>query len=246
MDRVLYVAMSGAKETALAQATNANNLANLNTSGFLADLNQARAMPLFGPGHPSRVYAMDERHQIDFQRGTMQATGNDLDVAVQGDGFIAVRATDGTEAYTRRGDLRIDSNGMLTNGAGYAIIGDNGPIALPPEAKIEIGGDGSITIKPQGSEADALAVVDRIKLVKPPTSDLIKGEDGLLRSRSNNPVPASAEVGVTKGMLEGSNVSSVNSLVTMIDLARRYEFQVKLMENAQQNDQSATSLLRTF
>lgn len=168
VDRVLYVAMSGAKETALAQATNANDLANLNTSGFLADLNQARAMPLFGPGHPSRVYAMDERHQIDFHRGTMQATGNDLDVAVQGDGFIAVRATDGTEAYTRRGDLRIDSNGMLTNGAGYAIIGDDGTIALPPEAKIEIGGDGSITIKPQGSEADTLAVVDRIELGQAP------------------------------------------------------------------------------
>lgn len=245
MDRMLYVAMSGAKETMLAQASNANNLANVNTTGFLADLNQARSMPVFGPGLPTRVYAMDERYQIDFAKGSMQSTGNDLDIALRGDGFIAVQTAEGGEAYTRRGDLRIDANGILTNGAGLAVLGENGPIALAPDAKIEIGNDGSITLKPQGAQADALAVVDRVKLVNPPLESLKKGEDGLLRTQDGNPVAADANVSVLKGMLESSNVNVVDALVNMIDLARRYEMQVKMMESAQQNDQSATSILRS-
>lgn len=245
MDRMLYVAMSGAKETMLAQASNANNLANVNTTGFLADLNQARSMPVFGPGLPTRVYAMDERYQIDFAKGSMHSTGNDLDIALRGDGFIAVQTAEGGEAYTRRGDLRIDANGILTNGAGLAVLGENGPIALAPDAKIEIGNDGSITLKPQGAQADALAVVDRVKLVNPPLESLKKGEDGLLRTQDGNPVAADANVSVLKGMLESSNVNVVDALVNMIDLARRYEMQVKMMESAQQNDQSATSILRS-
>ncbi len=244
MDRMLYVAMSGARETALAQAANANNLANVDTAGFRSDLQQARAMPLFGPGYPSRVYALSERHQIDFSPGPMQATGNDLDVALRGDGFIAVQAPDGKEAYSRRGDLRIDANGLLTNGAGLPVLGDNGPIAIPPHAKVEIGADGTIGIKPEGAQADALATLDRIKLVKPPLAQLVKGEDGLLRTRDGKPQPADATVTLVKGMVEGSNVDAVGALVTMIDLSRRFELQVKMMETAKKDDESAASLLK--
>ena len=244
MDRMLYVAMSGAKETLISQAANANNLANTNTPGFLADLNQFRSMPVFGEGYPTRVYAMDERHQIDYTRGAMQSTGHDLDVAVRGPGFIAVQAPDGKEAYTRRGDLRTDANGILTNGAGLPVIGNNGPIALPPDAKVEIGNDGTITVKPEGQQADTLAVVDRIKLVNPSPADLEKGEDGLLRLRDGGEAPAVAEVEVVKGMLEGSNVNIVDALVNMIDLTRRFQLQVKMMEAAKDTDASASSILR--
>jgi flagellar basal-body rod protein FlgF len=243
VDRMLYVAMSGAKETMLAQAAIANNLANANTTGFVADLNQARSMPVFGPGFPARVYSMDERYQIDFSKGSMEATGRDLDVAIRGDGFFAVQGSDGKEAYTRRGDLRIDANGLLTNGAGEPILGDNGPIAIPPDAKIEIGGDGTITIKPQGAQADALAVVDRIKLVNPPLQQLQKGADGLLRLTDGQPAPPDASVQVIKGMLEGSNVSLVDALVNMIDMSRRYELQVKMMETGKDLDTSGAGIM---
>jgi flagellar basal-body rod protein FlgF len=244
MDRMLYVAMSGAKETMISQAANANNLANANTSGFLADLNQFRAMPVFGQGYPTRVYAMDERHQVDFGRGAIESTGNDLHVAVRGDGFIAVQAPDGGEAYTRRGDLQTDANGILTNGAGLPVLGDGGPIAIPPEAKVEIGNDGTITIKPEGAQADALAVIDRIKLVNPPLDQLDKGEDGLLRLREGGEADADANVEVLRGLLEGSNVNIVDSLVTMIDLSRRFEMQVKMMQSAKETDEAGASILR--
>ncbi len=217
MDRMLYVAMSGAKETMISQAANANNLANLNTTGFQADLNQFRSMPVFGPGYPTRVYAMDERHQIDFRRGRLQSTG---------------------------GDLKTDANGILTNGAGRPVLGNNGPIALPPDAKVEIGSDGTITIKPQGAQADALAVVDRVKLVKPAAADLRKGEDGLLRLAAGGEAPADPGVEVVRGTLEGSNVNAVDALVTLIDLARRFEMQVKMMESSRETDTSAASILR--
>ncbi len=245
MDHMLYVAMSGAKETLISQGSNSNNLANADTPGFLADLNQFRSMPVFGPGYPTRVYAMDERHQVDFSHGTVQSTGHDLDVAISGDGFLAVQAADGSEAYTRRGDLRTDANGLLTNGAGLPVIGENGPIAIPPDAKIDIGADGSITIKPEGSQADALAVVDRIKLVNPALNELEKGKDGLLRLREGEVVPADAAVQVTPGMVEGSNVNPVDALVTMIDLSRRFEMQVKMMQTAKETDEQAASILRS-
>jgi len=244
MDRMLYVAMSGAKETMLSQAITANNLANASTTGFRADMHQFRSMPVFGPGFPTRAYAMEEREQIDFSPGAMESTGRDLDLALRGPGFIAVQGVDGKEAYSRRGDLRIDANGLLSNGAGRPVLGNGGPIALPPEAKIEIGSDGTISIKPQGAHADALAVVDRIKLVNPPLADLRKGEDGLLRLQSGDLAPADASVEVVKGMLEGSNVSVVNALVEMIDLSRRFELQVKLMEASKDTDTSGSSILR--
>lgn len=244
MDHMLYVAMSGAKETLLSQRATAHNLANTDTTGFRADKHQFRSMPVFGPGFPTRVHTMDERAQIDFSPGAIEATGRDLDVAVRGVGFIAVQGTDGQEAYTRRGDLHLDANGLLTNGAGRPVFGDNGPIALPPDAKLEIGGDGTISIKPQGAQADALAVVERIKLVNPPLADLHKGEDGLLRLQSGTSAPADAGVEVVKGMLEGSNVKVVHALVDMIDLSRRFELQIKLMETSQEVDTSGSSILR--
>ncbi len=244
MDRMLYVAMSGAKETLISQGANANNLANVDTPGFLSDLNQFRSMPVFGPGYPTRAYAMDERHQIDFRRGAFKSTGNELDVAIRDKGFFAVQAADGNEAYTRRGDLQVDPNGLLSNGAGQPVIGDNGPIAIPPDAKIDIGADGTITIKPQGAQADALAIVDRIKLVNPPLENLDKGSDGLLRRRDGENAPPAAEVQVTPGMLEGSNSNPVDALVTMIDLSRKFELQVKMMKAAKETDEQAASILR--
>ncbi|MEW8458752.1 MAG: flagellar basal body rod protein FlgF, partial [Candidatus Thiodiazotropha endolucinida] len=159
MDRMLYIAMSGAKETLIAQASNSNNLANVNTPGFMEDLNQFRSMPVFGQGYPTRVYALDERPNINFDKGSIQSTGNPLDLAIKGDGYFAVQAADGSEAYTRRGDLKVDANGLVTNGEGLPLIGNGGPIALPPYERLEIAPDGTITILPEGSTPEALAIV---------------------------------------------------------------------------------------
>ena len=244
MDRLLYVAMSGAKESLLSQANNSHNLANVNTPGFMQDLNQFRSMPLFGPGYPTRVYSLDERPDIKFDKGPLQTTGNPFDVALKGNGLLAVQAADGTEAYTRRGDLKVDANGILTNGEGLPVIGNNGPIALPPHDMIEIAADGTISILPEGTTPEALAIIDRIKLVEPPLQDLIKGEDGLLRIRDGSEAPAEAGTELVSGALESSNVSVADALVNMIELSRQFELQVNMMKTAQDLDGASVKLMQ--
>ncbi len=244
MDKLLYVAMSGASQTLLAQAANNNNLANANTTGFRADLSAFRAMPVFGPGAPSRVYAMAERPGTDFSYGSLLSTGRDLDVAVKGEGWIAVQGADGKEGYTRAGDLHISTAGLLENGAGHLVLGNSGPIAIPPAEKIEIGVDGTLSIQPTGQSATTLAVVDRIKLVKPPREDLIKGSDGLMHMKDDSVLPPDAAVGLSSGSLEASNVNPVEAMVNMISLARQFEMQVKMMRTSQEDDASAAQILR--
>ncbi len=246
MDRMLYLAMSGARQTLHSQAMATNNLANATTTGFKADLAAFRAMPVFGPGHPSRVYAMAERADIDFDPGALQSTGNELDVAINGEGWIAVQSADGSEAYTRAGDLRISANGILETGAGLPVLGNGGPIAIPPAEKMEIGADGTITIRPLGQAANTLAEVDRIKLVKPARETLEKGLDGLFRIKAEEAqvAEADASVNLVSGMLEASNVNPVEEMVRMIGLQRQFELQVKAMRTAEENDSAAAQIMR--
>lgn len=244
MDRSLFVSMSGAKETLLAQTAVASNLANVDTTGFKADLEQFRSMPVFGPGHPTRVYAMHERPATDFDPGPLQTTGRELDVAVQGEGWLAVQAPDGTEAYTRRGDLRLSPEGLLLTGDGLPVLGGSGPIAIPPAQKLEIAPDGTISIVPLGGKPEVSVVVDRIKLVRPPLAQLEKGQDGLIRLKNGAVADADASVTLVPGALEGSNVNSVAAMVEMIELARRFELQVKMMQTAEDDAEASARLLR--
>jgi flagellar basal-body rod protein FlgF len=241
---MLYVAMSGARETLIAQGSNSNNLANANTPGFLADLQQFRSMPVFGDGHPTRVYGMSERPAIDFSKGSFVHTGGDLDVAVNGTGWLVVQAKDGTEAYTRRGDLMLDANGLLTTGNGLPVIGNGGPIAIPPAEKIEIAPDGTISIRPLGQGAGELAVIDQIKLVNPPRADLEKGNDGLMRLRDGTSALPDVGTQLVSGSLESSNVNIVDAMVNMIELSRRFELQVKMMKTAQDIENASSSIMR--
>ncbi len=244
MDKLVYLAMSGAKQTMLAQTKSANNLANVNTTGFRADLQHARAMPVFGDGYPSRVFALQERPGYRFEGGSMINTGNDFDVAIKGKGWIAVVGADGQEAYTRRGDLKINANGLLENGAGKLILGNGGPIAFPPFDKVDIGNDGTISIRPKGAAANERVVLDRIKLVNPDNGDLEKNRDGLFVRKDGNIEPPDAEINISTGTLEGSNVNAIEELVEMISLSRQFELQVKMMQTAEQNDQSLERLLQ--
>lgn len=241
MDRMIYLAMSGAKQAALAQATNNHNLANASTPGFRADLDAFTSHPVHGPTHASRVYVSDERAGVDLDPGIATSTGRDLDVALNGVGFIAVQASDGSEAYTRAGDLRVSATGLLTTGAGHAVLGNGGPVAIPPFERIQIGADGTISIVPLGQGNASLAVIDRIKLVNPPTDSIAKRPDGLLGA--SEPAEADAAVRLDSGVLEGSNVNTVQALVNMIELARLFEMNVKTMQTASENEATTNRLL---
>jgi len=244
MDKSLYIAMSGAKQTLLAQTANANNLANAQTSGFKTDLEQFRSMPVYGPGFPTRVYAMAERPGTDLSPGAIQQTGRDLDVAVDGDGWLAVQGADGKEAYTRAGDLRITPEGLLQTGTGLPVMGQDGPITLPPAQKLEIGKDGTISIVPLGGNATNLAALDRIKLVKPAIDNMEKREDGLMHVKDDKPVEASADVTIIQGQLEGSNVNTISAMVDMIELSKNFELQTKVMKSADENASASARLMQ--
>lgn len=244
MDRALYVAMTGAKHTMMAQSINSHNLANVSTTGFRADLNAFMSVPVQGEGMPTRINAIATNLATDFTNGVINATGRELDMAVNGDGWIGVLAKDGEEAYTRAGDLRIGTGGLLTNGAGHAILGNGGPIVIPPAEKIEIGVDGTISIKPVGQAATALVTVDRIKLVNPDQSELYKGKDGLMRTKSGLPAAVDFDMSLVSGSLETSNVNPVNALVEQITLARQFEIQIKAMKAVDDIEASTAQMMR--
>ena len=243
MDRSLYVAMSGAKETLLAQTANNHNLANAGTNGFKADLSAFQSRAVLGPGYASRVYSTDATVGWDNTTGSLSQTGQELDVAVQGDGWIAVQGRNGQEAYTRAGDLHVDVNGLLMTATGHPVMSDNGPISVPPYSAINVGRDGTISIVPVGQQANTMASIARIKLVNPPASTLQRGDDGLFRTTSNEPAESDANVSLASGVLESSNVNVADAMVQMISLARRFDLQVKAMKNTDDNAQVASKLL---
>jgi flagellar basal-body rod protein FlgF len=245
MDRLVYVAMSGAKETLRAQAANNHNLANANTNGFKADLSAFQTQSVVGAGLPSRAYATNDSTGWDASSGSLDATGRDLDIAIKGPGWIAVQASDGTEAYTRAGDLRIDPDGNLMTATGNNVLSDSGPITVQPFTSIHIGVDGSVSIVPRGQTAATISTVGRIRLVNPPASAMTRGSDGLFRNTSGQELDADASVRVVSGTLESSNVNIAETMANMIELARSYEVQVKAMKTAEDMASSSAKLLQS-
>lgn len=245
MDRGLYIAMTGAKNNMMAQTNHANNMANLGTTGFRADFEQSRSMGVYyGDGQPTRAYALTESPTADFSHGALQQTGNPMDIALQGDGFIAVQAPDGSEAYTRAGNLTIDASGTLRTANGLAVLGNSGPISLPPMEKMEVGSDGTISIIALGQGAETMVDTNRIKLVNPDVKNLKKGEDGLFRQRDGLTAEPDASVRVVSGMVEASNVNAVNEFTQILSLSRQYEMQVKLMKSMEDNSAASAQLMQ--
>ncbi len=243
MDRLIYTAMTGAKHILEKQATTANNLANTNTTGFRAQIDSFRAVPVVSEGLPTRTFVVDSTVGSDFTPGAMQHTGRSLDVAVQGPGWLAVQLPDGSEAYTRHGALKVSENGILQTSAGVNVQGEGGPIAITPDVSITIGRDGTVSAIANGTKPGASTELGRIKLVNPPTQDLVRGEDGLFRLRDGREADADASVMVAGGTLEGSNVNMVDAMVDMISLARQFEMQMSLMKNAENNAAKAGQIL---
>jgi flagellar basal-body rod protein FlgF len=244
MDKLLYVAMSGAKETMRAQAANSHNLANASTTGFKADLSAFQSRAVTGPGYASRVYATDQTVGWDRGTGSIQQTGNPLDLAIHGQGFFAVQDSSGKEAYTRAGDLHVDPTGQLLTATGLPVLGDNGPLSVPPHTSVNVGGDGTISIVPLGQSPQTVANVGRIKLVNPPVDTVQRSADGLFRTTDGTAAVADAATTVDSGALESSNVDLASCMVNMIELAQHYDLQVKALHTAEEDAASSTKLLQ--
>jgi flagellar basal-body rod protein FlgF len=245
MDKFLYIAASGAKQDLLATGVRANNLANAQTNGFKAQLEQARAMPSYGEGFASRVFSMTESPSNNYEGGPMITTDRSLDIAVQGEGWFSVQTAQGEEAFTRAGGLTMSPDGALLDPKGNLIMGDNGPIFLPvPINNITIAGDGTISARLQGAPENAMEEVGRLKLVNPPLDQIKRREDGLFDLKNGEIAQQDIAVSVLGGTLEGSNVNAVNEMVNMISLQRHYELQVKLMRKADTLAMRGNMLLR--
>ena len=245
MDRLLYVAMTGAREAMRAQSVVANNIANASTTGFREVRRAVDSAPVAGPGLPTRVNPVSLPDAWNPESGTLLHTGRELDIAIQGDGWIAVQDAGGNEAYTRAGNLRIIASGLLETASGDLVKGAGGPISIPPFQQLYIGNDGQISVVPQGQSPEALAIVDRIKLVNPPAADMMRAENGLFRMGDGGEAAADAGVHIANGTLETSNVNATAALVEMIEIARAYEMQVRAMHAADENAQASASLMRS-
>ena len=244
MDRLIYTAMTGAKHILEQQATTTNNLANATTTGFRAQLDSFRAVPVISSeGLPTRAFVVDSTVGSDFTPGAIQQTGRELDVAVQGKGWIAVESENGAEAYTRNGSLKLSENGVLQTQSGLNVLGDGGPISIPPDVTIAIAKDGTVSAIPKTGSPSAVNVLGRIKLVNPPDASLVRGDDGNFRTKDGSPAESDPNVTVIGGALEGSNVNVVEAMVNMISLGRQFEMQMKLLQNAENNANKASQLL---
>lgn len=243
MDRMIYIAMTGAREVTRQQAVVTHNLANVATHGFRQELNVFRALPVVGEGAKTRAFVLETTPRTDFTQGALQQTGRPLDVALRGPGWIAVQGADGGEAYTRMGNLQVSSNGILQTANGRTVLGDAGPITVPPGQEILVGRDGTISTVPIGQNLNAVAIVGRIKLTNPDEINMVRGDDGLFRQSNGQPALADANVTLVSGALEGSNVNPAEALVSMVSLARQFDMQMRVLRVAQENEGSANKVL---
>lgn len=244
MDRLVHTAMTAMRGAMARQTAIANNLANANTTGFRAEIANASTTWLNGPGVNARAQASEQVIAADMASGTVTQTGNPLDIALNGDALLTVQAPDGDEAYTRRGDLKLSESGLLTTGDGHPVLGEGGPITLPPADSITIAKDGGIWIVPQGGDPAQSQQIDRLKLASPQGSQITKGLDGLFREKNGGVLPSDPDATVTAEALEGSNVNPTLALVQMIDASRAWETQIKLVSTAKEMDDGGASLMR--
>ena len=245
IDKALYVAMTGASATLRAQGSVAHNLANADTVGFQATLSGTVATPVAGPGLATRVAAAHRTLGVSAAPGAIMSTGNPTDVALHEGRWLAVQAPDGGTGYTRAGDLRISANGLLTTASGHPVLDQGGaPVAIPPHETLTIGNDGTISIVPLGQPPSTITEAGRLQVVAADTAQLQRGDDGLMHAAAGAaPPPPAAGAVLTAGAIEGSNVDSTAMLVSMIQLARQFEMQVRVLQSGDENAQAANSLL---
>lgn len=243
MDRALYIAASGAITAMRRQDNAAHNLANVSTPGFRAQLDAERTAPVIGgEGSRTRAFVVGSTPGADFTSGELQQTGRELDLAIAGEGWFSVQAADGSEAYTRAGTFTTNDQGVLSDQSGRPVLGDSGPIQIPPDTRVQIARDGTISGISETNPASAVNI-GRLKLVNPSTQDLVRGNDGLFRLKAGGQADAAPEVTIVSGAIEGSNVNPVDVMVKMISAARHFDTQIKLIQNADQNARSVDRII---
>ena len=244
MDRVIYTSLTAMRAAASRQTSTANNLANAQTPGFRAELAKAQPLWLDGAGHDSRSMPSEEVLGADMRSGTVVHTGRNLDIAMQADALLVVQAPNGEEAYTRRGDLQLSSSGLVTTGDGHPVLGTGGPLTLPPADSILIDTEGRVLVVPTGGDPQNPVEVDRLRLVSPAGSDVVKGLDGLFRVKDGGILPDDPEGRVITESIEGSNVSATFALVEMIEASRRWDQQLKMIGDARDMDSATANLMQ--
>ena len=244
MDRLIHTSLSALRGAMNRQATVANNLANANTVGFRREVASAQALWVRGAGFSARAQSSEAVLSADMRAGTINETGRDLDVAMEGDALLAVQASEGGEAYTRRGDLQLSPTGVLTTGDGHVVLGEQGPVTLPPADAIRVDREGSIWIVPAGGDANQPIQVGRLKLASPLGSEIRKGLDGLFRVPDGGVLPSDPQARLTPRSLESSNVEATQGLMDMIEASRGWETQLRLISTARELDTSAADLMR--
>jgi len=243
MDKLIYTAMTSGKHTLAQMDTVTHNLANISTDGFRAQLDSFRAVPGVSNDLPVQSFVVDSTVGADFTVGAIHPTDRPMDVAIKGKGWLAVEDANGKEAYTRGGSLQVDQNGLLQTQRGLNLLGESGTITLPPDEDVTFSKDGTVSTIPVGNKVANGTIIGRLKLVNPPENTLVRGDDGLFRTKDNVPAESDAGVQLASGVIEDSNVNSVESLVSMINLSRQFDMHVKLLTNAQTNDEKASTLL---
>lgn len=244
MDRLIYTSLAAMRGSQARQTATANNLANAQTPGFRADMSEAQALWLRGDGLQSRAVSSEEVIAADMRSGVVTETGRDLDVAMQADAMLTVQSDEGEEGYTRRGDLQLSASGLLTNGDGQPVLGAQGPITIPPADKIMIDNDGRISIIPVGGDPTQPQEIDKLRLVSPAGSKIVKGLDGLFRVKGGGVLPDDPDARLTSRHLENSNVSATATLVQMIEASRAWDTQLKLIGDARDMDSATADLMR--
>lgn len=244
MDGMIYVSTSGAHQYLQAQTVYSNNLANANTTGFKQDKIRFSSQPVATSLGTTRVYSYLQSTETDFSPGDNIPTNRDMDIAINGEqGWFAVQDANGNEAYTRSGSLYINQDGLLMTLKNLPVVGEGGQILIPPYQKLDIGNDGTITILPLGGNNPQPLIIDKIKLVNPDVTNLVKGEDGLIRLKQAQTLDPDETIQIATGYLEGSNVNAIDALTHMVSLARQFELQMKLIEAAAEKEQANASTL---
>jgi len=242
MDRLVFAAMTGARSALGQMAITANNLANASTPGFREQIAAFRAVPMGGDGANTRAFALDTTPGSNFQAGPFESTGNPFDVAIQGDGFFVVRRPDGQEALTRAGNFGRNAAGELITAGGLAVLGQAGPIIIPPNSSPpQIGDDGTVVVFDGNSPQPQ--ILGRIRLVKPDPKSLSRSGDGLFQAADMNGLTSDPSVSAKQGFVEGSNVSVAAAMVALVGQQRLFDLNVKMIQNADANARSANGIM---
>ena len=244
MDRMIHLSHRAMQGVMNRQTAIAHNMANADTTGFRAEIVSAQAQYLHGEGLQSRASPNEYVLTADLNPGPVEQTGRPLDIAMNGQTMLAVQAPNGDEGYTRRGDLMMNETGLLTTGDGFPVLGEGGPLVVPPADSIQIAEDGGVWVVPKGGDPNQPQQIDRLRLVNPKGSEVVKAEDTLFRVKNGGALPSDPDARLQSGALEGSNVNMTQALVDMIETSRAYEAQVKLMQSAKEMDDGGASVMQ--